>query len=319
MAGTVHEPGRERPSVGRQVTRASMGTVAVLVALALGYALVVAGWPHAVSAWWRVAGDSSASLADGVALDTAAPRAVAPVRAPATLSFGRDAAALAAPLGGGRLIPVASRAQVEAVAPYGLDALGARSDSDLRGSTVVLAAGLLTFDAAFPGGEYPGAIRFSGGPHAPVATTAAQQQALVARLVAAWSSAVGSTEVTAVRARRVGDGDRPVWTADLRLRGCSACVVTGLTIASFESDGRLLYASMPTVAITGTRPIEAASAASAFDDAVHHRGDAWVAADAPVTQASLVVGDLGADQPARWEFTAADGTVSAVAMQGPMP
>lgn len=285
----------DHPSVTRQIVRATVGTFTVLAVLGALLAAYLYGGGPATSLWWRIAGDSDVVLADGVVLPDAPPAAVTPTMtvSSTTMSAGLDA--LAAPFGGDPVV-VTTSAEMRTLAPY-LDPSMWGDRATLVVPLAVTPSGVLRIEPATDG--LAGSVRLWASPEAPVAVTAAEQSALVARLSDAVLAAGGSTvAVTSLPTRVPTSGAGALWTVELGLPGCDVCRVSTWDVVTFDSSGRLTNASLTLAAITGLTPITVPSAQQAFDDARHHRGDAGVwMQGAPVGTATLTVADLGSFQP----------------------
>jgi hypothetical protein len=294
------------PSITRQVVRASVGTLTVVAILAGLLAAAVYGRDAAVMLWWRVAGDSAVTVADGASFSETPPAAVTPTIVASSPSLDTLAAAF-----GGDAVVVTTAAELRARAPYAPEGLtGDRAD--LVVPLAVTPAGVLRIE---PGVDaMAGSVRLWAGPDAPVAVSEDEQSALIARLSRAVLAAGGTTvEVVPVPTRVPTSGPGSLWTVELGLPGCDVCRVSTWDVVTFDGDSRLTNASLTLAAITGLAPVEAPSAAQALDDARHHRGDASVWMDgAPVGSATLTVGDLGSMQPyTMWNLVDTRGTVVA--------
>ena len=294
------------PSITRQVVRASVGTLTVVALLAALLAAAVYGRDAAVLLWWRVAGDSAVTLAEGTSFSETPPAAVAPTIVAASPSLDDLAAAF-----GGDAVVVTTSAELRARAPYAPEGLtGERAD--LVVPLAVTPAGVLRIE---PGVDaLAGSVRLWAGPAAPVAVTEAEQSAVIARLSQAVLAAGGTTvEVTPIPTLVPTSGPGSLWTVELGVPGCDVCRVSTWDVVTFDGDGRLTHASFTLAAITGLAPVEAPSAAQAFDDARHHRGVTTVWMDgAPIGSATLTVADLGSLQPFTvWNFLDTRGVVVA--------
>lgn len=285
----------DSPSVARQVVRATVGTFSVLAVLGALLAAYLYGGGAASALWWRVAGDADVVLADGVVLPDAPPAAVTPTMSVSTATLATGLDALAAPFGGDPVV-VTTSAEARALAPY-LDPSMWGDRATLVVPLAVTPAGVLRIEPATDG--MAGSVRLWAGPEAPVAVTAAEQSALVARLSEGVLAASGSTvAVTSLPTLVPTSGSGALWTVELGLPGCDVCRVSTWDVVTFDRNGRLTNASLTLAAITGLAPITVPSAQQAFDDARHHRGDAsvWMQG-APVGAATLTVADLGSLQP----------------------
>lgn len=298
------------PSVLRQVVRASLGTFTVLAVIGALVAAVVYGRDTAVSVWWRVAGDSSVTAADGATFSEVATAAVAPVMSGSTASFDTALDELAAPFGGDAVL-VRTAAALRAEAPY-VDPSMAGDRADLVVPMAVTPAGVLRI---FPGSEaMSGSLHLWGGPEAPVAVGEAAQSELVARLTSDVLAVAGTTVEVAVLPTQVPtSGPGTMWSVELGLPGCDVCRVWTSNLATFSEDGRLTNASFALAAITGLTPVTAPSASQALDDARHHRGASTVWMNgAPIGSATLTVGDLATQQTfTAWNLIDTRGAVVA--------
>ncbi|MGE0817189.1 MAG: hypothetical protein AB7O74_00870 [Candidatus Nanopelagicales bacterium] len=307
-AGHLHEDGG--PSVARQIVRASVGTLTVVAVLGALAAAAVYGRDTATMLWWRMAGDSAVTLAEGTSFSDEPPAAVAPVMSAGPVSFATSLEELAAPFGGDAVV-VTTAAGLRAKAPYAAEELtGDRPD--LPVPLAVTPAGVLRVEPAVD--SMAGGLRVWGGPGAPVAETESEQAALIARLSSAVLHAGGTTvEVTAIPTRMPTSGPGSMWSVELGLPGCDVCRVSTWDLVTFDRNGRLANASFTLAAITDLAPIAAPSAAEAFEDARHHRGPTTVWMDgAPIGSATLSVGDLGSLQPfTAWNLLDTRGTVVA--------
>ena len=295
------------PSIRRQITRASVGTLTVVAIVAALVAAYAFGAGPAVSLWWRVAGDADIVLADGVALSDTPVSASVPVVEPRTFSLVGDLAVLSAPLGGAGRI-ASTRAELVELAPWYAPGPGDLAQS-LDAPVAVLGTGVLALDPSEDGA--PGWILFRGGPDAPVAATPAARERLMRDIQRAWGiggSLPGDAVVEFVHADGASAGNA-TYTANVVPAGCRECRVTTSDLFLFDSSGRLLIASVGTVRLVGSRTQQMTSPAQAFDDLRHHRGDPYLeVSGAAVHSARLTAGDIAGAWPLPyWEFFDADG------------
>lgn len=300
------------PSVRHQVVRATVGTFTVVAVVAALIAAFVYGAGPAASLWWRIAGDPAVTLADAVVLSDVPPTTTVPVVAARVWSLDQDLAALSAPLGGGDASVVTSSEELAALAPYFASGSGL-PDQRLAEPVAVLPSGVLTVVPAFEG--WNGHVAFHGGPSAPVAVTQQAQAALALELVTTWG--LGDLEGTGFAARAVlsprsaqepSDGSAS-YGIEITGTSCVECVITSYDQVSFDAQGRLTFAVVETGQVTGTAPVEVPSAAQAFDDLRHHRGEAYLGdPTVPVVEARLSVAETGTPNSVpQWLFYDASG------------
>lgn len=281
------------PSLTRQIVRPTVITLSIVLLGALIYSAAVNGQAFVSSVWWRIAGDPSVVLADGAPLSTTPPQAVTPVLVDRPVSLVGDLDALAAPLGGTAVVLPAD-VDLLSQAPWANPSL-ARADGTLARPLALLPTGLLRVDDN--PGPIPAAVHFWGGPDAPVAATAVEQKALVARLGEAYASlAGGRVPLTAVPSAMPTEGGA-MWQLGYSLPGCAECRISTYDLVTFDAQGRLVSASLSLVGVERTEPLAVSSPLQAFEDARHHVGDGFAAGwGGPVTSATLTVADIEVPQ-----------------------
>lgn len=305
------------PTVLRQVVRATVGTLSVVLVLALVAVGAVYGGAPASELWAKALGDPGITLADGATLSDERPTADVPLIREKRWNLDDPAslAAFTAPLGGvtKRALTLREadtwRAELEGGAPTeGL------VDGPVASPVILTPAGLVElwqYDGA------PDTIVLTGttGDGALRGATPSQRESLALELVAAWSGP--STIPLAVEERTAGSS-----AAVQVVRSGEESAGVGQPFVAFLHfrDGRLWSAMVSAVSASGSESRTLLSPAEAFDAVRHHRAGVVARADyVPVVRAELTYDLSSTDSgvAAFWTFYGADGDAAWIAPADP--
>lgn len=320
LTGPGPDPTEDARGVGEQVVHATLVTLGTLIAVAAIIGAFLWLRPPATELWARAFGDPDLWLAEGTALPAERMTVELPVLASQTWDAA-DVAALAAPFAGSPRV-LTTYGELEALAPdtTSIPASGPSAPLDLL--TVAVPAGIITVvgDATYVRGGVPVRVSFTGGPAAPVLTSAAERQAFVESLYDAWSvlglSTVDGSSVS-LRESAPAVPAGTFWPIDVTLAGgCATCVVRNGDGLVLGDDGRVVSADVTSVAVVGSRPVALLSASEVLDGIRHHRAAGAILVPeetvTPIVGARLetyLIGgwDGSAAIPVEWVFVDAAG------------
>jgi len=310
MSASAHDTTsvRAAPSVPRQVLRATLGTFAVLLAVAL-VGGVVASWDRVCVQWYRVAGDPNIVLADGVTLADQASEVAVPQTVRRSWTPSQDVARIAAVTGS----PVRNLTSAQAAILTGIT-YQPGTGADLRQYSTPLGVVVVSdpFWHSASDATIPGQISLYGTAGSPRQMSEAAQKALLQKLVDGWGA--GATPAVPGTHAVVEDAPLPdqyhgYYGARVATAGASTPYGSAGMAFWSSTPGRLTVAHVVLVGVRATPTVRVVSPASAFDQLRHH-ADTATGDGQTVAAARLEVGDflgITSDQYAMWTFLDAAG------------
>ena len=302
---SIVEPQQARPlpSVTVQVARGVLAAGVIIVAFLLVTAAVTGRQPWVGERWVGLFGDSRIGLADGVVPSEAAVASTVLTADPAVLRLGSSTAPLERAVG----------------APVRLLPHDPAMPAEHRSYSTPM--GVVSFLVPLAGTTPLVIVR--GGADAPVARTAADRRALVARI----DSGIGFTSADRVPAGvslvvREQPGDNGGTSVRVLLQSdgqLAAPGLLGLEQYEFAADGRFVQALVEAAPVVSVEKASLRSAASAYDDLRHHRasidmsgswGPVSIEGFAPEAGTRIVGGTV--DIPPVWGITVDGGLEAAI-------